>query len=69
VSRPNILWIVVEDMSCHFGYQTLTGAHHHRSFQAAHKIHLPEGIQTIPELFKEVGYYTCNSQKNLKSPG
>ena len=19
--RPNILWIIVEDMSCHFGYQ------------------------------------------------
>ncbi|MGB0258158.1 MAG: sulfatase family protein, partial [Coraliomargarita sp.] len=112
VSRPNILWIVVEDMSCHFGYQgetlvhtpnvdklaregvvysnayvaapvcsasrsgmitgmyqTSIGAHHHRSSRGRHKIHLPEGIQTIPELFKAAGYYTCNSLENLKSPG
>lgn len=110
--RPNILWIVVEDMSCHFGYQgeklvhtpnvdqlaregvvysnayvaapvcsasrsgmitgmyqTSIGAHHHRSSRGAHKIHLPEGIKTIPELFKANGYYTCNSLENLKSPG
>lgn len=104
--RPNILWIVVEDMSCHFGYQgeklvhtpnvdqmakegvvfdnayvaapvcsasrssmitgmyqTSIGAHNHRSSRGKHKIHLPEGIQTIPELFKQAGYYTCNSGK------
>lgn len=112
VSRPNILWIVVEDMSCHFGYQgetqvhspnvdklaregvvysnayvaapvcsasrsgmiigmyqTSIGAHHHRSSRGAHKIHLCEDIKTIPELFKAAGYYTCNSQEDLKSPG
>jgi arylsulfatase A-like enzyme len=100
-SRPNILWIVVEDMSCHFVYQgealvhapnvdqlaregvvysnayvaapvcsasrsgmitgmyqTSIGAHNHRSSRGTHKIHLPEGIQTIPELFRSHGYYT-----------
>lgn len=110
--KPNILWIVVEDMSCHFGYQAETlvhtpnvdklaregvvysnayvtapvcsasrsgmitgmyqtsiGVHNHRSSRGTHKIHLPEGIQTIPELFKAAGYYTCNSQENLKNPG
>ena len=101
--RPNILWIVVEDMSCHFGYQgeklvstpnvdrlaaegvvfsnayvtapvcsaarsamitgmyqTAIGAHHHRSSRGKLKIHLPEGVTTVPELFREAGYYTCN---------
>lgn len=110
--KPNILWIVVEDMSCHFGYQgeklvhtphvdklaregvvfnnayvtspvcstsrsamitgmyqTSIGAHHHRSSRGKHKIHLPEGITTIPELFKEAGYYTCNGQENPKRAG
>lgn len=103
---PNILWIVVEDMSSHFGYQgealvttphtdllakqgvvfenayvtapvcsasrsamitgmyqTSIGAHHHRSSRGVEKIHLPEKLKTIPELFKEAGYYTCNSNK------
>jgi arylsulfatase A-like enzyme len=110
--KPNILWIVVEDMSCHFGYQgeplvhtpnvdklaregvvysnayvaapvcsasrsglitglypTSIGAHHHRSSRGTHKIYLPDGIKTIPELFKANGYYTCNSQENPKRPG
>ena len=101
--RPNILWIVAEDMSCHFGYQgekrdrtphvdrlaregavfenayvtapvcsasrsamitgmyqTSIGAQHHRSSRGTHKIHLPAGVRTIPEIFKEAGYYTCN---------
>lgn len=112
VSRPNILWIIVEDMSCHFGYQgeplvhtpnvdklarrgvvysnayvaapvcsasrsgmitgmyqTSIGAHNHRSSRGAHKIQLPEGIQTIPGLFRSHGYYTCNSQENPKQFG
>jgi len=99
--RPNIVWIVVDDMSCHFGfegeplvttpqvdrlaregivfenayatapvcstfrsamitgmYQTTIGAHHHRSSRGELKIELPEGIKTIPELFREAGYYT-----------
>ncbi|VGO13516.1 Arylsulfatase [Pontiella desulfatans] len=110
--RPNILWIVVEDMSCHFGYQgeklvhtpnvdklagegvvfenayvaapvcsasrsgmitgmyqTSIGAHNHRSSRGAHKIQLPKGIKTIPEIFKANGYYTCNSQENPKRYG
>ncbi|MFY0652448.1 MAG: sulfatase [Cyclobacteriaceae bacterium] len=112
LNRPNILWIVVEDMSSHFGYQgeklvstpnvdrlaaegvvfnnayvsapvcsasrsamitgmyqTSIGAHHHRSSRGELKIQLPEGIRTIPEMFKEAGYYTTNSQENLNRKG
>lgn len=103
VEQPNIIWIVVEDMSCHFGYQgqavvkspnvnrlaregvvfsnayitapvcsaarsamitgmfqTTIGAHHHRSSRGKLKIELPKNIRTIPELFRDAGYYTCN---------
>lgn len=110
-SRPNILWIVVEDMSCHFGYQgekrvstphvdrlaregvvfqnayvtapvcsasrsamitgmyqTSIGAHHHRSSRGVEKIHLPQGIRTVPELFREAGYFTCNIQFDGNRP-
>ncbi len=110
--EPNILWIVVEDMSSHFGYQgetlvatphvdqlanqgvifnnaycsaavcsasrsafitgmyqTSVGVHHHRSSRGKHKINLPEGIKTLPELFKEAGYYTCNSQEKYDKKG
>lgn len=102
-AQPNIVWIVVEDMSCHFGfqgeacvktpnvdrlaregivfnnayitapvcsaarsamitgmYQTTIGAHHHRSSRGNLKIVLPAKYPTIPELFRNAGYYTCN---------
>ena len=120
-SRPNILWIVVEDMSADFNcyqpegwkspyfrynqetkkgesicptphvdqlaadgvmfknavttapvcsacrsalitgmYQTSIGAHHHRSGRGEVKIHLPEGIELVPQLFKESGYHVSN---------
>ena len=102
-AQPNIVWIVVEDMSCHFGfqgeacvktpnvdklaregivfsnayitapvcsaarsamitgmYQTTIGAHHHRSSRGKIKIDLPQKYPTIPELFRDAGYYTCN---------
>ena len=101
-SRPNVLWIVLDDVSPHFScygerairtphvdrlasegtrfarafvtapvcspcrsalitgcYQTSIGAHHHRSGRGVEKIHLPEGVRPIPELFREAGYYTC----------
>jgi len=101
-SRPNILWIIIDDMSANFSsygetlietpyvdkladdgvkftkafvtapvcstnrsafitgmYQTSIGAHHHRSGRGQLKIHLPEGIRPIPELFQEAGYYTA----------
>ena len=101
-SRPNILWIIVDDMSANFSsygetlietphvdrlasrgvrfssayvtapvcspnrsafitgmYQTSIGAHHHRSGQGELKIHLPDGIRPIPELFQQAGYYTA----------
>ena len=99
--RPNIVWIVVDDMSCHFGYQgeklvntphvdrlakegvifnrayatapvcsafrsamitgmyqTTIGAHHHRSGQGKLKVKLPAGVRTVPEIFREAGYFT-----------
>lgn len=100
--RPNILWIIVDDMSANFScygelliktphvdrlaregtrftqafvtapvcspcrsalitgmYQTSIGAHQHRSGRGELKIHLPEGVRPIPELFQAAGYYTC----------
>lgn len=102
-ARPNIVWIVVEDMSCHFGYQgetavatpnvdrlaregvvfdaayvtcpvcspsrsamitgmyqTTIGAHNHRSFRGELKRDLREPVRTLPEYFKDAGYYVCN---------
>ena len=101
-TRPNILWIIVDDMSANFSsygeriiqtphvdrlaregtkfsrafvtapvcspcrsalitgmYQTSIGAHHHRSGRGEKKIHLPEGVTPIPELFQKAGYYTA----------
>lgn len=119
-SRPNIIWIVVEDASPNIGgygettiqtpnidrlategvrfqnafvtcpvcspsrsamvtgmYQTTLGAHNHRSQAASGKgkgtpaffnsYKLP--VKTIPRLFKDAGYWTCNSgngQPNAK---
>lgn len=101
--RPNIIWIVVEDISSNFGYngetliqtpnvdklanegvvfnrayvtapvcsasrsalitgmyQTSIGAHNHRSSNGIIEINLPENIKTIPEYFREAGYYVSN---------
>jgi len=103
VCRPNILWIIAEDMSPHFGcygertirtpnvdalaangllferafvtgsicspsrsalitgmYQTTIGAQHHRSGVGKEKIRLPEGVQLVPRMFQQSGYYTSN---------
>ena len=102
-TRPNIVWIVAEDMSCHFSYQgektiatpnvdrlaaegdvfdrayitcpvcspsrsamitgmyqTSINAHNHRSFRGEIKQDLPDPVRTVPELFKNAGYYVCN---------
>ncbi|MDG2130673.1 MAG: sulfatase [Fuerstiella sp.] len=40
-------------------YQTSIGAHHHRSGRGEHRIRLPDGVQAVPALFQEAGYYTC----------
>jgi arylsulfatase A-like enzyme len=40
-------------------YQTVIGAHHHRSGRGVEKIHFPDGVRPIPELFQAAGYYTC----------
>jgi len=103
--RPNVLWIVVEDMSQHFSYagettietphvdrlaaegvvferayvtapvcspsrsalvtgmyQTSINAHHHRSYRGEIQQDLPSPVRTVPELFKEAGYYVSNGQ-------
>ena len=111
--RPNIVWIVVEDMSCHFSYegestiktpnvdrlaregvvfdaayitcpvcspsrsamitgmyQTTIGSHNHRSFRGEIKHELPAPVRTLPEYFKEAGYYVCNGANvEAKAPG
>ena len=110
--HPNIVWIVVDDMSCHFGfqgerlvdtphvdrlasegvvfsnayatapvcstfrsalitgmYQTTIGAHHHRSSRGKLKIDLPDGIRTVPQLFRAAGYYTTNTDATGTRPG
>ena len=51
--------------------QTTTGTHQHRSSRHAPgvvpedvRIHLPDGMSTIPELMREAGYFTFNSGKD-----
>lgn len=101
--RPNIIWIIAEDMSPNFGYngetlietpnvdkmaregvafnrayvtapvcsasrsalitgmyQTSIGAQNHRSSTGESKIYLPENVKTIPEYFREAGYFVTN---------
>ena len=110
--RPNIIWIIVEDMSCDFGYQgqalvhtphvdrlaregvafsnayvsspvcspsrsalitgmyqTSIGCQHHYTGRGTIKHHLPDHVRLIPELFKEAGYYTCNTNQGFKGFG
>lgn len=46
-------------------YQTTTGTHQHRSSRTPESaIHLPEGIKTLPEIFREHGYATFNKGKD-----
>lgn len=46
-------------------YQTSTGFHHHRSSRTAEApIHIPDGIKTLPQIFKENGYATFNKGKD-----
>ncbi|WP_282135264.1 sulfatase family protein [Seonamhaeicola maritimus] len=117
VKKPNILWIIAEDLSPFMGcygdsinkghtpiidklasngvlftrayasapvcsasrsafitgrMQTTIGIHNHRSSRTTDgevvpeelRIHLPKDIKTIPELMREVGYFTFNSGKD-----
>ncbi|NWK55843.1 sulfatase [Verrucomicrobiaceae bacterium N1E253] len=46
-------------------YQTTTGTHNHRSSRDPKAmIQLPEGIKTLPQIFKENGYATFNRGKD-----
>ena len=52
-------------------HQITTGTQHHRSSRAssgivpeALQIHLPTGMETIPELMRKAGYYTFNQGKD-----
>lgn len=53
-------------------YQTTTGTHQHRSSRWPDgeivpenaRIHLPKGMKTVPELFREAGYFTFNAGKD-----
>ena len=49
--------------------QTTTGTHQHRSSRSPDvpedtRIHLPEGMKTIPELMRDAGYFTFNTGKD-----
>ncbi|MFP6583975.1 MAG: sulfatase-like hydrolase/transferase, partial [Candidatus Hydrogenedentota bacterium] len=50
-------------------YQTTIGAHNHRMSRGTVKHHLPDHVRLIPELFKEAGYYTCNTNQAFKKFG
>ncbi len=101
--RPNIVWILVDDMSPNFScygetviktpnvdrlaaegtrfsrafvtgpicsisrsalltgcYQTAIRCQNHRSGSEKYPIHLPAGMQTVPERLKATGYHTSN---------
>jgi len=46
-------------------YQTTTGTHNHRSSRSPESaIHLPKGIKTLPQIFKENGYASFNRGKD-----
>lgn len=45
--------------------QTTIGAHQHHSARTVEAQHfLPDSLKTVPEIFKEAGYYTFNSGKD-----
>lgn len=51
--------IITGVMATSFGAQN-----HHSSRTKESAIHLPEGFKTIPEVFKEAGYFTFNNGKD-----
>ncbi|MGB2906732.1 MAG: sulfatase [Candidatus Aminicenantaceae bacterium] len=45
--------------------QTILGTHNHHSSRSQETaIHLPEGVKTLPELFRQAGYFTFNQGKD-----
>ena len=52
-------------------YQNSIGVHHHRSGRGKHRIVLPEGVEPVPKLFQQHGYWTCmgSGVKGLDSRG
>ena len=46
-------------------YSIRTGTHDHRSGRVPnYRIHLPDGVTTVPELFRKAGYTTYNGSKD-----
>ncbi|MFP6796955.1 MAG: sulfatase-like hydrolase/transferase, partial [Pseudomonadales bacterium] len=46
-------------------YSIRTGTHDHRSGRVpSYQIHLPEGVTTVPEIFRKAGYTTYNGGKD-----
>ena len=46
-------------------YSVRTGTHDHRSSRVpSYQIHLPEGVTTVPEIFRKAGYTTYNGSKD-----
>ena len=50
-------------------YQTSIGVQNHYTGRGTVKHHLPAHVRLIPELFKEAGYYTCNTNQGFKTFG
>ena len=44
---------------------TTFGIHHHQSSRSIESsVYLPDGVKTVPELFRDAGYYTYNNGKD-----
>ena len=50
-------------------YQTTIGAHNHQSGRGKRKIHLPEGVVPIPQMFRKAGYFTANGSYPKRREG
>lgn len=50
-------------------YQTSIDAHNHRSGRGTVKLHLPDGVETLPTIFRKAGYYVCSGSTPDAQPG
>lgn len=49
-------------------YQTSVGGHEHRSSRGKERIYLPSSLKTIPEQFRDAGYFVTNGQMIASDP-